>query len=271
MRRFAISEFSTYRWSLEQEATEYQQRGIQAIGLWRTKLSDSEIELASDLLYQHDMRVSSLSWAGGFTGTCGISHEDAIDDAKAAIRTAARLGGHCLIVHSGGRGGHTRGHANRLLTSALNRLVPIAADYGVRLALELMQASECANWTVAESFKETIDVVSRYSPRHVGLVLDLFHVGRDATVYESLDELVKRIALVQLADRKNHDLPHRCLLGHGDISVAEWYDRLEKFGYDGFYEVELHGPELAELSYRHRMDHSLAFWKRMRQNIYTTH
>ena len=91
MPRLAISEFSTYRWSLEQEIQEFIRRGIREIGIWRTKLSDLDVDSAADLLYAADMHVSSLSWAGGFTGSCGMTHEDAIDDAVLAIRTASRI------------------------------------------------------------------------------------------------------------------------------------------------------------------------------------
>ena len=79
MVRFSISEFSTYRWSLEQEVKELSRRGIQNIGVWRAKYSDYDPDYAADLLYLNDLRVSSLSWAGGFTGSCGMSHEQAID------------------------------------------------------------------------------------------------------------------------------------------------------------------------------------------------
>ena len=50
MSRLAISEFSTYRWSLEEEIQELSRRGIREIGIWRTKLSDVDIDFAADAL-----------------------------------------------------------------------------------------------------------------------------------------------------------------------------------------------------------------------------
>ena len=276
MKRFSISEFSTHHWPLDREVAELKKRGIQSIGLWRTKLSDLDLDESSDLLYAHSLRVSSLSWAGGFTGSCGMSHEDAIADGITAIRTAAKIGAECLIVHAGGRNGHMTRHATRLLRLALDRLVPVASDFGIRLGLELMQADIASGWTFAQTFNETLEMVNQFPARHVGLVLDLYHAGRNRALLNALDEIAPRIALVQLADQAKvrHDAPlnqppERCLLGHGVVPIQSWVNQLEKHGFDGYYELELHGPGLADIPYRQRLDHSLMVWESVRGNSYS--
>jgi sugar phosphate isomerase/epimerase len=257
MSRLAISEFSTYRWSLEQEIQELSRRGIRDIGIWRTKLSDIEIDTASDLLYAADMRVSSLSWAGGFTGSCGLSHEHAIDDGISAIRTAARIGAHCLIVHPGSRCGHTGSHARRLFRSALDRLLPVAIDFGVCLGIELMCQQQAPAWTIFESLEQPIELVRKYGTSSLGLVLDLYYAGGEATLLEQTKELCSRIALVQLADRTNGEAGLRCQIGDGVVPVQAWYDTLQEGGYQGPYEVELHGPAFGQARYRKLLDESI--------------
>ncbi len=255
MPRLAISEFSTYRWSLEQEIQEFSRRGIREIGIWRTKLSDLEVDKAADLLYAAEMRVSSLSWAGGFTGSCGMTHEEAIDDAIAAVRLASRIGSDCLIVHPGNMRGHTRRHAMRLFRTAINRLLPVAIDFGVSLGIEAMCRDEAPGWTIFESFEHSVDFVSQYATPHVGLVLDLFHAGNQLQLLDRAGRILPHVSLVQLADKSvTEDNEQRCQLGDGVVPLQRWYDALEDSGYQGAYEFELHGPGFGHHRYRKMLD-----------------
>ena len=91
-----------------------------------------------ELLKDSGLAVSNLLWAGGFTGSEGHTYRESLDDTADAIRLAAQLGAQCLVVYSGARAGHTHNHARRLLTDALSKLAPLAAEHKVTLALEPM-------------------------------------------------------------------------------------------------------------------------------------
>ena len=267
MSRLAISEFSTYRWSLEEEIQEFSRRGIRDIGIWRTKLSDVDIDAAADALYSAYMKVSSLSWAGGFTGSCGMSYIEAIDDGLSAIRTAARLGAQCLIVHPGNAKGHTRNHASRLLRTALDRMLPVAVDFGVSLGIELMCHRQSPAWTIFESNQQAIDLVKQYSVNNLGLVLDLYHVGNQPHMLQRVRDLCPHLALVQLSDRNedNEGRWHRCQIGEGIVPVQDWYDALEDAGYQGSYEFELHGSNFRQSRYRKMLDDSITRLQQLHQ------
>src|SRR5437762_79522 len=101
MARLAISELTTLRWSLEDDIEHYQAAGVAAIGVWRPKLADLGNDKGAELLAEAELAVSSLQWAGGFTGSDGRSHQDSLSDARLAIQTAATLSAACLILHSG--------------------------------------------------------------------------------------------------------------------------------------------------------------------------
>ncbi len=131
MARLAINELTTFRWSFEEDVEHYATAGIAAIGVWRQKLADFGEEKGAELLAESRLTVSSLQWAGGFTGSCGPSHKENLDDARQAIRLAAALKAGCLIIHSGARGIHTYNHARRLFREALDKLLPVAEDWGV--------------------------------------------------------------------------------------------------------------------------------------------
>lgn len=264
MVRFSVSEFSTYRWSLEEEVKELSRRGIQNIGIWRTKYSDYDSDHAADLLYLNDLRVSSLSWAGGFTGSCGMSHEQAIDDGISAVRTAAKIGAECLIVHPGNRNNHTRRHSRRLLTQAIERMLPAAADFGVTLALEVMTRQQANAWTLFDTADEAVGFACEYLPQELGVVLDLFHVGNNTSIFEKIPELLPRIALVQLSDRTTQDpTAKRCKPGSGSIPIQRWFNQLEDNGYRGLYEVEVFGPHYGPTRYRQLLDDSADCFRKL--------
>ena len=107
MRRISISELSTLRWSFYQDAIRYASLGFESIGVWRQKIDDFDQSAAIDLLFELNMQVSSLHWAGAFTGCDGKSFTEAIEDAEEAIQLARLLDADCLIVHPGSRNGHT--------------------------------------------------------------------------------------------------------------------------------------------------------------------
>ena len=144
MPGLSINELTTYRWSFEEDVDHYVAAGIHAIGVWRQKLSDFGEEKGIERLADSGLGVSSLQWAGGFTGSDGQSHQDSISDARAAIQLAAAMHAECLVVYSGSRAGHTSNHARRLLTGALQRLLPVACEFGVTLAIEPMP-SRCSS------------------------------------------------------------------------------------------------------------------------------
>ena len=258
-RRISVSQLSTFRWRFDEDVLRFANYGFGAMGIWRRKLEDFGSSEAIDLLYDHKMSVSSVHWAGGFTGD-GTSLKDAIEDAISAIELASRVDAGCLILHPGSRNGHTNSHAKRLLTMALNELMPAAADYGVQLALEPMSFKEAGRWTFFRRFDETLEFISQFPSRYLGLVLDLFAIQFDREVCQALPSFVDRISLVQLADRNSNQPEVRLSLGQGDAPVANWLAELKKCGYARQYELEVHGSVNDELQYFELLDQAQLFF-----------
>lgn len=243
MERVSINEVSTFRWSFWEDIARYATLGFRGIGVWRHKISDYCDHTVGDAIQSAGLHVSSLQWVGGFTGCDGLSFAEAIDDAHSAIRTAAILRAGCLIVHPGSHNGHTRKHAHRLLRAAMDELVPVAQDYGVRLALEPMPLGSGRAFTFFDRFQTALEFVSQYPQPHLGIVLDLYHFGDDGRLQREVLEHLERLALVQIADR-DHAGPtesHRCLPGTGSLPLAHWIHTLDRADYRGFYEFEIVG------------------------------
>lgn len=259
MFQISISEFSTYRWSFFQDILQATKRGFDGVGVWRKKAEEADVDEAIDFLHEMEMPVSSVSWAGGFTGGDGRSHVAAIDDAKDAIDFARQVQANCLIVHPGSLNNHTNRHATRLVATALDELVPFAVDNGVRLALEPRFGASAASWTFFRHFQQTLDLIRDYDPNHVGLVLDLYHVGQRNEIYNQLGGLRDRIALVQVADRQREPWAedNRLCPGRGELPLGSWLNRLAEIGYRGFLELEIHGFEVEATPYNRLVE--LAF------------
>ena len=152
-----------------------------------------------------------------------------------------------MIVHPGSNNGHTRNHAFRLLNAAMAELIPVAHDFGVRLALEPMPQASGGAFTFLDHVGPALDFVSRFPRSQLGIVLDLYNFGCDPDLQIELIANLDRLALVQLADRRCglQSEQNRCLPGEGSIPLAAWIRALEQAGYRGFYEFELFAEDIA--------------------------
>jgi sugar phosphate isomerase/epimerase len=258
MARLSMSELTTYRWSFQDDVRHCRAAGFDGLGVWRDKLSDCGDECGSELLDLAGLHVSSLSWAGGFTGSDGRSHKDAVSDALAAVRLAGRLRTGCLIVHSGARGGHTHRHVRRMFCQALERILFLAEQLDVTIALEPLHPGCSADWTFLNGLDGCLDLLHDIGSPNLKLVLDTYHLAHDESALCRLDEVARRTALVQLGDAREipRDEPNRCRLGDGVLPLNRFVGTLLSCGYDGFFEVELSGEDVEAEDYHDLLAHS---------------
>lgn len=254
--QIAVSEFSTPRWSFHQDVIKYASRGINKIGVSRRKIEDIGVSEATDLLFEMKMGVSSVSWAGGFTGSDGFSYVDAVDDAIEAIVFASQINAECLLVYPGGRNGHTNRHACRLFENALDTLIPIAADYGIALAIEPMVGRESRDWSSLESYRGFFGLLDNFPTEYLGCVIDLFHCGLEKSLLAEFQKHADRVRLVQIADRQSGETTkpaQRLLPGAGDVDFSHWLNGLSAAGVDCSVELEVYGYCTQSIGYDQRL------------------
>lgn len=258
MARLSINELTTYRWSFEEDVLRSAAAGYEAIGVWRPKLADFGEDKGRELLQEAGIAVSNLLWAGGFTGSDGRSFAEAVEDAAEAIRLAGDIQAQCLVLYSGSAAQHTVRHARRLFVAALDEILPLAAEAKVDLALEIMHPACALRWTTLTHVAEAIELLDEIQHPRLKIALDTYHVGRDESALARLEAIAGDVAVVHLAD--GHGEPkedqHRCLLGEGDLPLAEMVSALTSGGFDGDYDVELIGEEIEQLDYEHVLEHS---------------
>lgn len=259
MRRLSMNEFSTFRWTFDRDVLRYAEAGYSGIGLWRRKLADFGEEEGIALLLESGLEVSNVLWAGGFTGSGGVGFQESVDDALEAIRLAAAVSAGCLVIHPGGRNNHIQKQAWRLLEEALDKLLPLAEVLDVTLALEPMHPAAAEQWTFITSMDVALETLKRFQTPRLGLVLDLYHFGRDDEAIDRAVANVEKLAVVHVADSRTVPLDdqERCPLGRGEIPLARTLKRLEEAGYQGYYDVELVGPEITPEHYQCVVEGSL--------------
>lgn len=240
MLRASISERTTFRWDLAEEVVALQQHGFDTLSAWRPKLSDLEPGEARRVLDAAGIRVSSLQWAGGFTGSDGRTFQESLTDAREAISEAAEIGAAVLLVHTGCRSGHTLGHARRLLQESLGLLAPYAEEFGVQLAIKPTHPAASAGCGFLTQLEDALRFVQELGHPCLGLALDVWHFGHESDFLSLLPSLRQHINVVSLADCRGapsaeHD---RLAPGDGTLPLHRILSQLADAGYQGDVEFE---------------------------------
>jgi len=235
------------------------------MGIWRQKLADYGEEKGAELLADSGMDVSTVYFAGGFTGHDGRSFQEAVEDAEQAIETTSLLQAECLTIYTGARAGHTKSHAKRLMQMAFEQLLPVAEVNDVVLALEPMHPQAGADWTFMTDLEKTLRYVESMGSRHLKMAMDTYHWGRSRKFYSLIKDLVPLLAVVFLGDAVSSpdEEQNRCLLGQGNISLERMVSGLIEHGYDGCFDVRLLGEELEDLDYSQVIERSCRFYENL--------
>lgn len=251
LARLSLNQMTTVRWRLDEAVRHDRRAGIRGIGVSLQRLEEYGVRDGVELLRRSGLAVSSLGWIGGFTGAHGHSFDDALADARRAIRIAAQLRARSLIVVPGSQAGHIRSHALRLLRDALAELAGAAAEQGVRLAVQPMHPIFEREWSFLTRLDECLDMLTGLNHPCLGLAFGAYHLWQEPRLLDRLPEILPFVAAVQLSDWRD---PPRCdndrlLPGDGSIPLADFVEAFEAAGYDGLYEVEVWSRDLWKLDH----------------------
>ena len=145
----------------------------QRIGLLRKTIWKYGAVAVAKSLSAHKLGVSSLSWAGGFTGAVGFSFREAVADGRQALQEAETVAAETLVIVPGGRAGHTFRHARRLVVDGLRFLADDAAARRVKLAILVSPPASFATWSCLAGGDDALQIVEQVDSPVVGLACPL--------------------------------------------------------------------------------------------------
>lgn len=246
--RLSLNQITIKQWSLPEVVKGCAEAGIGWIAPWRDKVAEVGLNDAVKLINDHGLRVSSLCRGGFFTGMGPDGPTpDGAEDTCRAIEEAAALGTDVLVLVVGGVAERNIRLSRRRVAEALERLVPVAADHGVRLGLEPLNPMQCADRSVLSTLAQALELAAPYPAETVGVVVDEFAIWWDPAIEQSIAEAAGRIVgfhvcdvLVPIPD----PLLARALPGDGPVDHRHLRSCVEAAGYTGPIEVEIFNADL---------------------------
>lgn len=245
-RRLSLNTMTTKRLTLRQAVEATAAAGLEAIGLWRDRVAEAGVDTAAKLVHDNGLRVSSLCRGGFLTGY----DDGALADNRRAIEEAATLGTRELVMVVGGIPDRDLAAARGRVARRLEKLVPYAADHGVRMALEPLHPVFCADRAVISTLGQALTLAAPYPADTVGVVVDTFHVWWDPELADSIAAAgaQNRISSYQVCDwlvpMAADPLVSRGMMGDGVIDFGAITSMVQAAGYDGDVEVEIFNEEI---------------------------
>jgi sugar phosphate isomerase/epimerase len=232
--------------------------GIASVGLWREPVAEVGLPVATRMLAESGLRMSSLCRGGFFTATDPGLRKTALDENRRAIEETAALAAAgapesapVLVLVAGGlpEGDRDLSGARARAVDAVGALVDAAAAAGVVLAIEPMHPIYAADRGVISTLGQALDIAEQFPATTVGVVLDTFHVWWDPQLDEQIDRTGRdrRIASYQVCDWITplpDPLLGRGMMGDGHINFSAITRAVVAAGYTGDIEVEIFNQDI---------------------------
>jgi sugar phosphate isomerase/epimerase len=222
--------------SLADAAALCAEAGIRWFGPWRHKVAEVGAAEAWRILDGHGLRVSSLCRGGFFLAP------DEAEDNRRAVEEAATLGTDVLVLVCGPPEGADVDGARARIEAGIERLLPHAAEHGVRLGIEPLHPMMISERSAIVTLGEANDLAERFDDTRVGVIVDAYHVWWDPRLYEEIARAGRRILGYHVADwlvPTTDRLQGRGMMGEGVIELQRIRAAVEAAGYDGPIEVEV--------------------------------
>ena len=249
--RLSFNQITADRWSLPEVIEACGEHGIGTIAPWRHKVAETGLERSAALIAEAGLRVSSLCRGGFFPAADGAGRQAADDDNRRAVEEAAALGTDVLVLVCGPPAGHGLAEAREQIARGIERLLPFAAEHGVRLGIEPLHPMMIAERSAIVTLEGANDIVERLgTPEHLGVVVDVYHVFWDPALEREIARASGRILGFHVCDwlaQTKSTLLDRGMMGDGIIDLRGIRGHVEGAGYAGPIEVEIINPDVWDL------------------------
>ena len=244
--RLSFNQITADHLDLDEVIEACAEAGIGWLAPWRHKL----VPDAGERIRAAGLRASSLCRGGFFPARGAAARRERDDDNRAAVEEAAAVGTDLLVLVCGPAPDRDLGAARAQVLAGIERLVPYAAEHGVRLGIEALHPMMIAERSVVVTLAQALDLAERFDAAEVGVVVDAYHVWWDPDLERQLERAAGRVFAYHVSDwlvPTPDLLAGRGMMGDGVIDLPRLRELVDAAGYDGPIEVEVINPALAEL------------------------
>ena len=247
--KFAINPATTMPYDIEADVAAYHTAGIEYMELWIAKLKKylQEHELAQfkDLLAEKGISIVGACAMGNLPVEDIKGNPDRLAELKLRLGYCQALGCPSMVI-TPGEFAEPVSDAHGIMVKNLRSAADVAADFGVKLALEFLQGSKLIG-TLGTSKQ----VVRQARHPNLGLIIDCAHFWMDRSDLSDVDDLQEgELLLVHLADIERQVAAEaatdndREFPGKGKGIENRLIPAIRKTGYDGFWSVELFNKKI---------------------------
>lgn len=244
----ALSQVCTLHASFSQDIEDFSAGQCHAVDIWLTKLEDylstgHTVDDARNLLAEHEVESPVASFQGGLFGS-DASAREAWELFEKRLKLCSDVGIGTVVVVGDILGPIGQADIDGA-HDTLQRAATVAAEHGVRVALEFR-----ANAAFANNLQTAAALVNEVGHSNLGICLDLFHYYVGPSKREDLEYLTtENLFHVQLCDiadtpREFASDSDRILPGDGDIVFEPIIARLREIDYRGCVSIELMNPQI---------------------------
>jgi sugar phosphate isomerase/epimerase len=247
LQRLSLNQITVDQWTLPEVVDGCVRAGITTLAPWREPVAAVGLKVAARLIADAGLSVSSLCRGGFFPAAGAAERRRADDDNRRAVDEAAALGTDVLVLVCGPPVGRDLAGARADIAAGIERLVPYAAQHGVRLGIEPLHPMMIAERSAIVTLGEALDLALRFEADQVGVVLDVYHVWWDPALEREIARGAGRLVGFHVSDwlvPTTDPLQGRGMMGDGIIDLRRIRRLVEAAGYDGPIEVEVINREL---------------------------
>lgn len=245
-RRLSLNHATIPGWTVPEAADGCARAGVGWIGLWRSRVAESGLETCRRALRDAGVRPSSLCRAGWFLVPEEGGASDRRGDNVRAVEEAAALGAETLVLVCGPAPTRDLAAGRRAIGDAIAELAIVAANTGVRLAVEPMHPMYCADRSAVVTLDHALEL-AQAAGRGTGVIVDTYHVWWDSRAERLIERAGGSVLGFHVADwlvDTPDMLEGRGMIGDGVIDFHHLRGAVDRAGYTGPIEVEIFNPDV---------------------------
>jgi sugar phosphate isomerase/epimerase len=243
---FGVSQYTTWPQTFEEDLRLYREAGVEYVEICEAKLDSSDPHPQLRSLKDSGLKVSSVqprlhSLFPDFPRPEPKSPRDRMLRFRDTIQLFGRyFPGTTLVTISGAAPGGDYDSAYRTAAREYKEIARVAADHGVRVALEPLNPILMNVDTFVCSLAQAGRIVEEVDHPGFGMFLDVWHFWEDAGAEAEIRKCSEKIFGVHINDwRTPRAFGDRYLPGDGVIPLVALLKAIRGTGYSGAYTLEI--------------------------------